>query len=147
MVAVFTIYFEDPFWVGVLESEDFDTLTVARHVFGSEPSNAELLQFMLYRFSSMPRQTAAISRTEARLGEKARAGASAAVHTNPKRALREARREVARPPSTKAQAALSAALEDGKVEQRTLSREESLALDARRFELRSEKRKKKRAGH
>ena len=136
MVAVFTVYFENPFWVGVLESEDAGAITVARHVFGPEPSNAELLQFMLYRYADMPRAGTVTGKLFSLYG-----------HINPKRAQRMARREEARLPSTKSQAALASALEEKKIKRKALSREDRLAADERRFELRSEKRKKKRAGH
>ena len=135
MVAVFTVFFEDPFWVGVLESEDEGVLSVARHVFGAEPSNAELLEFLLGRFADM-------RRSEALVGEGPRARAS-----NPKRSQRDAARDATRPPSTKAQAALSAARSEIKAERAASSREERLAEAVRRFELRSEKRKKKHSGH
>jgi hypothetical protein len=135
MVAVFTVFFEDPFWVGVLESEDEGVLSVARHVFGAEPSNAELLEFLLGRFADM-------RRSEAPVGERARVRAS-----KPKRALREAARDAQRPPSTKAQAALSAARSGLKAERAASCREERRAEEERRFELRSEKRRKKRSGH
>jgi len=136
MAAVFTVYFEGPFWVGVLESEEGGRLVVARHVFGSEPSNVELLDFMLYRFAFMPRSGAHSDETQAENRIR-----------NPKRALREAMRDRGRPPSTKAQAALSAACEESKAERVSISREEKRALYARRFELREEKRKRKHAGH
>jgi hypothetical protein len=136
MAAVFTVYFEDPFWVGVLESEDSGRFVVARHVFGSEPSNVELLDFMLYRFAFMPRSWAHAD--EAQAEKRIR---------NPKRAAREAMRNIGRPPSTKAQAALSAAREESKAEGAAISREEKLALCARRFQLRAEKRKRKHDGH
>jgi hypothetical protein len=137
MVAVFTVYFEDPFWVGILESsEDSSTLTVARHVFGPEPSNAELLQFMLYGYVDMPRAGTVTGKLLKPCGR-----------MNPKRAQRVAKREEARLPSTKSQAALASALEEKKIEHKALSREEKLASAERRFELRSEKRKRRRAGH
>jgi hypothetical protein len=137
MDAVFTIFFEDPFWVGVLESEDEGVLTVARYVFGAEPSNAELRFFMLYRFADMPRS----SSPSGELG-----GRSESLR-NPKRALRAAAREAKRSVSTKAQAALSAAISELKTERKVSSRKERLAEAERRFELRSEKRKRRRAGH
>ena len=137
MVATFTVFFEDPFWVGILESEHEGNLVVARHVFGAEPSNAELLDFMLYRFSdlrrSKPRPDEAPSR--------------ALPPLSPKRAQRAARKAQSRPPSTKSQAALSAALEEGKAERGLTSREERRAEAERRFSLRSEKRKRRRSGH
>ncbi|WP_243726721.1 YjdF family protein [Actinocrispum wychmicini] len=42
---MFTVYFDGQFWVGVLEVHDEDGVRAARHVFGPEPTNAELLQF------------------------------------------------------------------------------------------------------
>jgi hypothetical protein len=137
MVAVFTVCFEDPFWVGVLESEEDGRLTVARHVFGAEPSNAELRDFMLYRFAFMRRSTQVF----------AGAARGHSAHYNPKRAQREAMRDAGRPSSTKAQAALSAAQSELKAEREAFSREERRAEAERRFELRSEKRKSRRAGH
>jgi hypothetical protein len=136
MVAVFTVYFEDPFWVGLLESEEGGELVVARQVFGAEPSNAELLHFMLYRFADLPRSRSSSAEPS-----------SAGCRMNPKRAAREARRAQARPPSTKAQAALSTALEKGASERKLISREERRAQAERRFELRAEKRRRRQAGH
>lgn len=135
MVAVFTVFFEGPFWVGILESEDEGRLEVARVVFGAEPSNAELLHFMLHRFADMPR---ALSRE----GADRRRGP-----VDAKRAVREARREAGRPVSTKARAALSAARSAIKSERKASSIERGRELEERRFELRSEKRKRRRAGH
>ena len=76
MDATFTIYFEDPFWVGLLESEDEGTLVVARHVFGAEPSNAQLLHFMLYEFHRMRRSPPA-------KGSSPAAGAGAGIRSAP----------------------------------------------------------------
>ena len=138
--AQFTVYFEGPFWVGVLESEEDGRLVVARHVFGAEPSNAELLQFMLYRFHLVKRCRSAATA--------ARRGARAVERLpNPKRAIREARREMSHPVSSRAQAALSTALAASKAERAVKSRDEERAAARRRFELRSEKRAEKRRGH
>jgi hypothetical protein len=134
MVAVFTVYFEDPFWVGVLESEDERAFVVARHVFGAEPSNAELRDFLLYGFAGM-------RRTTGRASESGPPGPR-----NPKRGRRDAMRDIVRPPSTKAQAALKAARTDLKAERKASSREERLAEAERRFALRSEKRKRRHRG-
>jgi hypothetical protein len=136
MNATFTVYFEGPFWVGILESDDEESLIVARHVFGREPTNAELLHFMLYQYADMQRH-------KGKTGN----GGSRGIHVNPKRAQREARREQTRQVSTKAQSALSTAIESQKVEHAIISREERRALDEYRFELRSEKRKRRHAGH
>jgi hypothetical protein len=43
-----TVYFEPPFWVAVLEQRDDDGMVRAvRHVFGAEPTNPELYEFLL----------------------------------------------------------------------------------------------------
>jgi hypothetical protein len=41
----FTVYYDGQFWIGLVEFRDADGVWAARHVFGSEPSNAELLVF------------------------------------------------------------------------------------------------------
>jgi hypothetical protein len=40
-----TIFYEEPFWVGVFERYDENSCSIARYVFGSEPTDALLLQF------------------------------------------------------------------------------------------------------
>ncbi|MCE1254551.1 MAG: YjdF family protein [Anaerolineae bacterium] len=44
------VYFEDPFWVAVFERYDESGYRVCRHIFGSEPNDAELHQFALLYF-------------------------------------------------------------------------------------------------
>lgn len=136
MNAVFTIFFEDPFWVGVLESDDEGRLTAARHVFGAEPTNAELLEFMLYRFHLMPRVTA--GEGDHRPPPHARGA---------KRALREATRSQNHRVSTKAQEAIAAAREAARDERRLRSREDDRIDEAARFRARAEKRKRRHRGH
>ena len=48
-----TVFFEDPFWVGVVERQEGDTLHAARHIFGSEPSPPQVLEIVLYQLSSL----------------------------------------------------------------------------------------------
>ena len=38
----FTVFFEDPFWVGVYEREEPGGLTACRVVFGAEPKDGEI---------------------------------------------------------------------------------------------------------
>ena len=45
-----TIYFDEPFWVGVFEELDGDKLSVCRTVFGAEPTDAEIYAFILKYF-------------------------------------------------------------------------------------------------
>jgi hypothetical protein len=46
----FTVFFEDPFWVGLFESTDGGTAQYARVVFGKEPTDAELYDFFHKNF-------------------------------------------------------------------------------------------------
>ena len=48
-----TVYFDDPFWVGVFERNDENGYSAARHVFGDEPSDAELLHFCKNEFVAL----------------------------------------------------------------------------------------------
>ena len=41
-----TVYFEEPFWVGVVERRTDGALHAARHIFGAEPSPSEVLEFV-----------------------------------------------------------------------------------------------------
>lgn len=53
--TVTTIYFNGQFWTALIEQTIDGVLYIGRHVFGAEPSNAELLQWMLYEWSLVPR--------------------------------------------------------------------------------------------
>jgi hypothetical protein len=53
VTSIFTVFFEDPFWVGVLE-ENYDGINyMGKHIFGAEPSNSELLNFYVYEFDKI----------------------------------------------------------------------------------------------
>ncbi|SED57576.1 Protein of unknown function [Amycolatopsis tolypomycina] len=45
MSGVFTLYHDGRFWVGVYEIHEDGLVRAARHLFGSEPTNAELAVF------------------------------------------------------------------------------------------------------
>ena len=49
----FTIYFENPFWTGICIRYTDSCIFSARYVFGSEPSNGEILDFYLKQFDSL----------------------------------------------------------------------------------------------
>ena len=53
VTSVFTIFFEDPFWVGILEENYNGINYMGKHIFGAEPSNSELLQFYIYEFEKI----------------------------------------------------------------------------------------------
>jgi len=41
-----TILFDPPYWIGLLEAESDGLLYAARHIFGSEPSDPEVYEFI-----------------------------------------------------------------------------------------------------
>jgi len=47
MASAFTVFFDGSLWMGVLEvTDDSGAVRAARHVFGAEPSDAELWEFI-----------------------------------------------------------------------------------------------------
>ena len=117
--AQLTVFFDGRFWVGVLEHHELRhggdaisraiTVRAARHVFGAEPSDVELYDFLLIHGGALIDRAAACPPVPASRS----AGSSSAPRPNPKRAARQAAKEAARArPSTAAQAALAAAREE-----------------------------------
>lgn len=118
--AQFTLFFDGRFWVGVLEvherrrgaeaNDKGGTVRAARHVFGAEPSDVELYDFLLARGGELIDRAAASPPVSA---GSTTADPSSSRRANPKRAARRAAKEAARArPSTAAQAALAAAREE-----------------------------------
>lgn len=133
---ILTIYFDGQFWVGVAEEETPVGFRACRHVFGGEPSDTEVFEFVNRRLPA--------------LFERSRPVAAAGVVTalrpsSPKRASREAARAVhERGASTRAQQVLRAEYESRKSERRVDARE---ARDARADAIRAIAREKAKAKH
>ena len=128
--ASFTVFFEDPFWVGVYEREEPGGLTACRVVFGAEPKDGEIYEWMLQNWAQLhfgpPLADARRPRAE-----------------NPKRARRMARRSLAvQGVGTKAQQALALARGAGKQARTAARREQEQADRERRFALRVQRRKR-----
>lgn len=130
-----TIYFEEPFWVGVFEELDGDKLSVCRTVFGAEPTDAEIYDFILKHYYHL--RFSAPVKTEIR--QKA---------DNPKRRQRNARKQLEKSGiGTKSQQALQKQYEENKTERKRTTREQREAEKQRQFELKQQKRKEKHRGH
>lgn len=48
-----TVYFEEPFWVGVLERSDGRKYEVCKTVFGGEPTDGENYEFFLKNYNRL----------------------------------------------------------------------------------------------
>ncbi len=138
VVCVFTVFFEDPFWVGVSERVCGGRLETARVVFGAEPTGPEILDFLANRWTDL-RYSPPVELD----------GGLAPVATNPKRALRLARRQMRDSPTigTKSQQALQTQRDELAAERKQSNRFERQEADRLRFLEKQEKKKQKKRGH
>jgi len=130
-----TVFFEEPFWVGVFERVEGDRLRVCKVTFGAEPKGYEVLDYVRRHYGEL-RFSEPVPR-EAR--EKA---------DSPKRRQRAAAKEM-QPTGvgTKSQQALQAQRELMKTERKRITRAEREAEEQRRFELKQQQKKEKKRGH
>ena len=130
-----TIYFEDPFWVGVFERIENRKLSVAKVTFGVEPKDYDVLEFInrnYYHLQFSPAVETIVKDTK----------------KNPKRAQREAKKQTLETGiGTKSQQALKLQQEQNKQERKVRSREQRDAESQRLFELKQMKKKEKHRGH
>lgn len=130
-----TVFFEPPFWVGVFERQEGETLAVARIVFGAEPRDEEVLAWVNAHFAALD--------FSAPLAHHARKSAD-----NPKRRQRAAARTLkTQGVGTKAQQLLQAQHEQGKEARRALARQSKASMDALRYARKQKKKKEKHRGH
>jgi hypothetical protein len=139
-----TIFFDDPFWVGVVEVADEAGLSVARHVFGAEPTDPELAEFVHREYTALLCRATSSAVSDAG----APFAGPGAARRNPKRAAREAARATAvRGLSTKAHEALRLQLEEHKRERRQRSRAEREELAAYKRAVARRRAHEKHRGH
>ena len=133
--STLTVYHDGQFWVGLAEHVEDGGYGAARIVFGTEPSDEEILQFVVSKWEKLSFFG----------GEPTEASKPA---RNPKRRAREAAKALKRPAmSTKAQQALVTQRETMKQESaHARSRRRAEEAEAR-FEQRKLKRKQKHRGH
>ncbi len=132
--AKLTVYFEDPFYVGVFERVENNKLSVAKIVFGAEPKDYEVWEFILsnyYRLSFSP-HIAVATKPEI---------------SNPKRRLRVVRRQCQDSGiGTKSQQALQKQREENKLKRKVITKDMKEVEKQRLFELRQQKKKEKHKG-
>lgn len=134
-----TILFEKRFWVGIFERIDKEGYAVARHIFGSEPSDPEIYEFVINHFSELSfGEAKEISVTVQRM--------------NSKRVQREIRREMEKMkatqrPSTLAQDYMREEIEKKKKYKKSIRKNEKEAHQKQQFDLKQEKKKEKHKGH
>ncbi|MDO4614650.1 MAG: YjdF family protein [Lachnospiraceae bacterium] len=134
MEAKLTVYFNDPFWVGVFERIEDGKLSVCRVTFGAEPKDYDVWEFVLkhyYKLEFSPAVETGSRRTA----------------DNPKRRQRNTKKQLERTGvGTKSQQALQMQLEQNKQERKLKSREQKQAEVERQFALKQQKKKEKHKG-
>ena len=130
-----TVYFEDPFWIGVFERIEDGGLSAAKVTFGAEPKDAEVLDYILKHYGQLRFSPVVAAAARARA-------------VNPKRMQREARKQMhSAGIGTRSQQALKLQQEQFKQERRARTREEKLDEAKRMFALKQQKKKDKHRGH
>lgn len=133
-ISKLTVFFENPFWVGVFERIESGKLSVCKVTFGAEPKDYDVWSYVLKNYCRLKFSPSVdvIVKKEA---------------TNPKRVQRELRRQAACSGiGTKSQQALQLQREKSKMEKKAISREQREVEKQRQFELRRQKQKKKHRG-
>ena len=129
-----TVFFEEPFWIGVFERVEGEKLSVCKITFGAEPKEYEIQEFIqknYYRLKFSPTVEVSIKKRA----------------SNPKKVQREARKQTQMSGiGTKSQQALQMQREEMKMQRKESGRERRKAEQERRYELKQQKRKEKHRG-
>lgn len=130
-----SVYFENPFWVGIFENVYNGKLSVAKFTFGAEPKDNEVYEFVLKNYYRLP----FCKGIDTEIKEH---------KLNPKRMQRMAKREVQNVGiGTKSQQVLKMQHEENKTERKKRTKEQREAEERRAFELKQQKKKEKKRGH
>lgn len=126
-----TVFFEEPFWVGVFERVSDGKLSVCKVTFGAEPKDYEVYKFVLENYYRLQFNLAVVTDVKE-------------ASRNPKRVQREVRKQVQNTGiGTKSQQVLKLQQEQLKTERKIVGRKQREAEKQRLFELKQQKRKEK----
>lgn len=134
--VMLTVYFEDPFWIGIIEREAGGQYSACKVTFGAEPKDYEVEEYLISNWFKLRFEPSIISEKKE------------AKHINPKRMQRSINKTLAsHGAGTKAQQAIKLQYEQGKEEHKKISRMQREAEKKRQFDIHLEKKKKKHKGH
>ena len=129
-----TVFFENPFWVGIFEDFENDNLSVCKVTFGSEPKEYEIYDFILKKFYNLRFS----NEMKSNFRKKAK---------NPKRRQREIKKELqSKKFLKKSEEILKLQYKENKKERKIKTKEEKEAEKQRKFLLKQEKKKQKHKG-
>ncbi len=130
-----TVYFEDPFWVGVYERIEDDLLEVAKIVFGPEPRDYEVCDFLHRNWGSL------------RFSPPVEASQGVFKKPSPKRMQRQINQQMLKTGvGTRAQQALKLQQEAFQVEHRQAGKQARQDEDEKKYLLKQQKKKEKHRG-
>ena len=130
-----TVYFEEPFWVGIFEHIEDGKLSVAKVTFGAEPKDYEVQEYIQKYYFSLKFSPAGETIVKD-------------IKRNPKRMQRAAKKQILETGiGTKSQQALKLQQEQNKQERKERSRKKKEAEEQRMFELKQRKKREKHKGH
>ena len=129
-----TVFFDNPFWVGGFECVEKNKLSVCRVVFGAEPKDYEVYDFILKNYKNLKFG----SSLEVKVKK---------IKNNPKRLQREVKKQSKQVGiGTKSQLVLQKQREEMKLERKKESKQIRELENRRKFELKQAKRKQKHRG-
>lgn len=130
-----TVYFEEPFWVGIFERIEDGKLSVAKVTFGAEPKDYEVQEYVQKYYFSLKFSPAVDTVVKD-------------IKRNPKRIQRETKKQMQEIGiGTQSQQALKLQQEQNKQERKVRSQEKKEAEKLRMFELKQQKKREKHKGH
>ncbi|NRD78481.1 YjdF family protein [Bacillus sp. BRMEA1] len=133
-----TVYYDGQFWVGVIEIQENGRLKAYRYVFGTEPSDSEVLEFVNHRLL-------AVLEKSRQIGIKGKRNLDKKI--NPKRLQRQVAKEMKQKGvSTQAQEAIKEDIERRKAESKQLKKRRDDAFKQRQWEIKKQKAKQKHKG-
>lgn len=133
--AKFTVFFEEPFWVGVYERSVDGFLEVSKITFGTEPKDYDIYNYILLNFNKL-KFSKPIKKDKVTIDKK----------INPKRMQRLISNQLDSSISTKSQQALKLQHEQNKLENKSLNRVKKEEQKQKQFELKQQKKKQKHRG-
>ncbi|MGE1115171.1 YjdF family protein [Priestia megaterium] len=133
-----TIYHDGQFWVGIIEIVEDGKLRAFRYVFGAEPKDTEILDFIYYRLLDIINQSVHSGLDVKRKSDK---------KINPKRLQRQVAKEINKVGiSTKAQEAMKQEYEEKKKSKKKRAKQYREELKEQKYLMKKQKAKAKHKG-
>jgi hypothetical protein len=130
-----TVCFDGQFWVGFFERFEGSSLRVCKHIFGTEPGDSDVLEFVCLNYNKMIFSPPVIHEEKG------------AKVSNPKRLQRMISREISRDVETKAQEAIKLLKQTGKSSRKKSSKLEKDEIKRGKYIKEQMKKKEKKRGH